>query len=815
MATALTYYTELQEPTVNGDVDLWGAILNATNAAWDRALAGIATASLAAGDWTPTTSEGECLVLKPTGILPTDRVITVPAKNRRYVVWNTCTGAFTVTIKTASGVGYVCPQGIMVDVYCDGTDMTLRSAGGGSGVYPIGTSGATVPLNNGDNTSSGNVTYSGTSTFTGSAWVYSSTDAGATAGPALDLYRDSATPAAADILAEIQWNGRDSAANKQLYVRAHATITDATSTSEDATWDLGTVVAGTMADRVHVGAGLYSEGVTGGDKGAGSANFTTIYQANTALGTAAFVNTGTSGATIPLLNGNNTYSGTSSFTGAVTMTGANPLQVQYNDDGATSGPQINVYRNSASPAASDLVGRVAWRANDSGANVWDVGSITGRIVDPTDGSEDGEIGIRTTIAGAAGDRVWIGAGLYSQGVTGGDKGAGSANFTTIYLANAALTAAATTAIGTSGATIPLLNGNNTYSGTSAFTGAVTMSGGSGSPLSLTWVDAGAGAGPDLSITRDSSSPAASDALGRIIFYGRDSATNLDPTIVLAASWLDPTSTSEDSKIEILSQVAGSQVVALGAANGIVSGAPTGSYQGTGTVNATAYYKNGVLFAGGAAPTIQVFTSSTTWSRPTGCTKIKVTVVAAGGGGGGADGGSASDDGVGGGGGAGGYAVEYIDVTALSSASVVVGAAGTAGSNSGGTGGTGGTSSFGTGPLLQATGGAGGVGLQGGGVVTRAAGGAGGAGSGGDINGDGGAGTPGFAGVGTDNIIGGTGGSSILGGGGRGSITTSGGTAGNAGGDYGGGGGGASSMNTTSGAAGGVGGPGVVIVEEYY
>lgn len=38
----------------------------------------------------------------------------------------------------------------------------------------------------------------------------------------------------------------------------------------------------------------------------------------------------------------------------------------------------------------------------------------------------------------------------------------------------AFTAAATTAIGTSGATIPLLNGNNTYSGTSTFSGAVTL-----------------------------------------------------------------------------------------------------------------------------------------------------------------------------------------------------------------------------------------------------------------------------------------------------------------------------------------------------
>jgi hypothetical protein len=38
------------------------------------------------------------------------------------------------------------------------------------------------------------------------------------------------------------------------------------------------------------------------------------------LGTSAIVNTGTSGATIPLLNGNNTYSGTATFSGTTSVT---------------------------------------------------------------------------------------------------------------------------------------------------------------------------------------------------------------------------------------------------------------------------------------------------------------------------------------------------------------------------------------------------------------------------------------------------------------------------------------------------------------
>jgi len=51
-----------------------------------------------------------------------------------------------------------------------------------------------------------------------------STDAGAAAAPLLELYRDSASPAASDTLGEIEFNGEDSAGNKQAYGLIHASI---------------------------------------------------------------------------------------------------------------------------------------------------------------------------------------------------------------------------------------------------------------------------------------------------------------------------------------------------------------------------------------------------------------------------------------------------------------------------------------------------------------------------------------------------------------------------------------------------------------
>ena len=141
-------------------------------------------------------------------------------------------------------------------------------------------------------------------------------------------------------------------------------------------------------------------------------------------------------------------------------------------------------------------------------------------------------------------------------------------------------------------------------------------------------------------------------------------------------------------------------------------------------------------AAAAVRSVQSFTTSGTWTRPTGCKYIKVTCI----GGGGAGGGSAatsSNVSCGGSGGGGGASIEYIDVTSLASATVTVGAGGSG--SSGSAGGSGGTSSFGTGPLLQATGGSGGSVLAAGTSINLAAGGAGGSGSLGDINIDGGGG----------------------------------------------------------------------------
>ena len=215
-----------------------------------------------------------------------------------------------------------------------------------------------------------------------------------------------------------------------------------------------------------------------------------------------------------------------------------------------------------------------------------------------------------------------------------------------------------------------------------------------------------------------------------------------------------------------------------------------------------------------APTFQIFTSSGTWSKPTGCRYIKVSAQGAGGGGGAANTIGSGTGNMGGGGGAGSFGIKWLDVSNWSnSTTVTVGSGGTGPGNVTfsyqGT-----TSSFGT--HLTSPGGEGGK-RGSGGANFKFSDGGGAQGNntvsiGGDINLYGSPGQPGWR-TGADIGNSGLGGLSIFGGGAI-NYRAFGTTVNNQdNGAYGGGGGGRVSM--TANAAGGTGGNGIVVVEEFY
>ena len=235
--------------------------------------------------------------------------------------------------------------------------------------------------------------------------------------------------------------------------------------------------------------------------------------------------------------------------------------------------------------------------------------------------------------------------------------------------------------------------------------------------------------------------------------------------------------------------------------GVNTSSPSATLDVNGDIKATNFVGSGGL------QSTQLFTSSGTYTRPSGITKIRVFVTAGGGGGGGNDVNSPSFIAASGGG-AGGTAIELIDASGtFANQTVTIGAGGAGGDGSaGGTtanGQNGGTSSFGS--FCSASGGTGGPKATNIGISTYVQGGVG-ADADLDLRGNSGGGGNLSGGA---NKLGGRGGGSYWGGGGSGTIGNTG-----SAGLHGSGGGGTFSTPGGSIRDGGAGGSGIVYVEEY-
>lgn len=129
---ASTYSTSLRlELMATGDQSgTWGDTTNTNlGTLLEQAITGVL--SVAQGDvanLTLTNLDGASdqarnAVINLTGAMTANRNVVVPDPNKLYLVKNSTTGGFVVTVKTASGTGVAVPPGSSRWVYADGTNV--------------------------------------------------------------------------------------------------------------------------------------------------------------------------------------------------------------------------------------------------------------------------------------------------------------------------------------------------------------------------------------------------------------------------------------------------------------------------------------------------------------------------------------------------------------------------------------------------------------------------------------------------------------------------------------------------------------------
>ena len=134
MASTYTTNLQLEKVTTGEKAGLWGTVTNTNLEILEQSSSGYLSVDVASGDVTldlndGATSNGKNLFFVLTGSLAGNRNFIMPATAERiFIVKDSTTRTssnFTLTVKTASGTGYIMPVAATALVYSDGTNTSL------------------------------------------------------------------------------------------------------------------------------------------------------------------------------------------------------------------------------------------------------------------------------------------------------------------------------------------------------------------------------------------------------------------------------------------------------------------------------------------------------------------------------------------------------------------------------------------------------------------------------------------------------------------------------------------------------------------
>lgn len=117
-------------PTTGEYPNTWGTeVNNGITSLADAAIAGYSSIAMADANYTLTTANGAAdearkMMLVMTGALTATRNVICPTSvTKLYVIKNSTTGGFAITLKTAAGSGVSIPNGSTMVLMCDGTNV--------------------------------------------------------------------------------------------------------------------------------------------------------------------------------------------------------------------------------------------------------------------------------------------------------------------------------------------------------------------------------------------------------------------------------------------------------------------------------------------------------------------------------------------------------------------------------------------------------------------------------------------------------------------------------------------------------------------
>ena len=284
-----------------------------------------------------------------------------------------------------------------------------------------------------------------TGTYTGD-YIWVSNDATAISGPKQTLFRNSATPANADILGQLLFTGKSSTAVTRTYATIISNAVTVTNASEEGSLVLGVTTAGALGSQVTLSGGALTSTVLNQiTRASAASSYAVLIGAGTVTGGGPVlmkaVNTDTAGRVVFALSQLNDSSATEAYIQRFNSThatrpsqleiinGANAtmsigvnsgpqivisstiitpsvplapltiaggatlttLTMTTTDPGITAGPITDIYRNTPFPTAAAVLGQLLFTSNSSTAVKRTFASQSVNSVTVTNAAEDGSI----------------------------------------------------------------------------------------------------------------------------------------------------------------------------------------------------------------------------------------------------------------------------------------------------------------------------------------------------------------------------------------------------------------------------------------